>query len=162
MPGPPTYLYYSNTSKNILVIKTPWIHIVFILMFWNFLFFFEFVFKSQKCQAMVLAWENLQWGFCDVGCCLYFVVVRRLLFFFIHIFFSTSFLTLPWTIARFLHIFCTFSPAHRRVVHDTFIFNHSIIFLTRALWFWVGIFYLTILPNIFGTTCFYQSLPGSR
>ena len=55
--------------------------------------------------------------------------------------FSTSSLTLPWTIARFLHPFCTFSPAHRRVIRDTFIFNHSDIFLPRALRFWVGISY---------------------
>ena len=61
--------------------------------------------------------------------------------FFIHIFFSTSSLTLPWTIARFLDPFCTFSPAHRRVIRDTFIFNHSDIFLPRALRFWVGISY---------------------
>ena len=76
--------------------------------------------------------------------------------------FSTSSLTLPWTIARFLHPFCTFSPAHRRVIRDTFIFNHSVIFLPRALRFWVGIFYLELLPDIFGTTCFYQGFPGSR
>ena len=25
-----------------------------------------------------------------------------------------------------------------------------------------GVFYLTLLPNIFGTACFYQGLPGSR
>ena len=25
-----------------------------------------------------------------------------------------------------------------------------------------GVFYLTLLPNIFGTTCFYQGFPGSR
>ena len=64
--------------------------------------------------------------------------------------------------------FCTFSPAHHRVIHDTFIFNHSVIFLLRALQFWVGIFYpqaffyLTLLPNIFGTTCIYQGFPGSQ
>ena len=40
--------------------------------------------------------------------------------------------------------------------------------LPRALWFWVGIFYpqaffyLRLLPDIFGTTCFYQGLPGSQ
>ena len=79
-------------------------------------------------------------GFCDVD--LYFIVViLHLSMFFIHIFFSISFLTLPWTIARFLDPFCTFSPAHRRVICDTFIFNHSVIFLPRALQFWVGIFY---------------------
>ena len=29
-----------------------------------------------------------------------------------------SSLTLPWTIARFLDPFCTFSPVHRRVIRD--------------------------------------------
>ena len=42
-----------------------------------------------------------------------------LLLFFIHIFFSTSSLTLPWTIAHFY----TFSPAHRRVIRDSFSFQ---------------------------------------
>ena len=37
------------------------------------------------------------------------VVVVHLSMFFIHILFSTSSLTLPWTITRFLHPFCTFS-----------------------------------------------------
>ena len=72
---------------------------------------------------------------------LHFVVVHHLPFFFIHIFFSTSSLTLPWAIARFLDPFCTFSSPYRRVIRDTFIFNHSVIFLPRALRFWVGIFY---------------------
>ena len=82
--------------------------------------------------------------------------------------FSTSSLTLPWTIARFLHPFCTFSPAHRRVIRGTFIFYHSVIFLPQALRFWVdnflptGVFYLMLLPDIFGTTCFYQGFSGSR
>ena len=49
------------------------------------------------------------------------VVVLRLSMFFIHIYFSTSSLTLPWTIAGFLYPFCTFNPAHRRVICDTFI-----------------------------------------
>ena len=37
--------------------------------------------------------------------------------------------------------FYTFSPVHRRVIRDTFIFNHSVIFLPRTLRFWVGVFY---------------------
>ena len=37
--------------------------------------------------------------------------------------------------------FYTFSSAHCRVICNTFIFNHSVIFLPRALLFWVGIFY---------------------
>ena len=72
---------------------------------------------------------------------LHFVVVLHLLMFFIHICFSTSSLTLLWTIAGFLHPFHTFSPAHRRVICDTFMFNHFVIFLPGALQFWVGIFY---------------------
>ena len=62
-------------------------------------------------------------GFCDVGCHfifnlhfifdLHFVVVLHLSMFFIHICFSTSSLTLPWTIAEFLHPFYTFIPVHR-------------------------------------------------
>ena len=91
---------------------------------------------------MLLAWENLRRFLCDVD--LHFVVViLHLLMFFIHIFFSTSSVTLPWTIARFLDPFCAFSPTHRREIRDTFIFQpfHSIIFLQRALRFWVDIFH---------------------
>ena len=62
--------------------------------------------------------------------------------FFIHIFFLTSSLTLPWTIARFFDPFCTFSPVHHKVIRNTFIFfNHSVTFLPRALRFWAEIFY---------------------
>ena len=35
--------------------------------------------------------------------------------------FSTSCLTLPWTIAGFLHPFYSFRPAHYRVICNTFI-----------------------------------------
>ena len=95
--------------------------------------------KVKNSQRWYLL-QRTSGGFCDVD--LHFVVViLHLLMFFIHIFFSTSSLTLPWTIARFLDPFCTFSPAHRRVIRDTFFFNHSVIFLSRVLRFWVGIFY---------------------
>ena len=43
--------------------------------------------------------------------------------------FSTSSLTLLWTITMFLHPFYTFSSAHCSVIRNTFIFNHSRIFL---------------------------------
>ena len=97
---------------------------------------------------------------------LHFVVVLHLLMFFIHICFWTSSLTLLWTIAGFLHPFHTFSPAHRRVICDTFIFNHSLIFLPQLLRTWVGVFY----PQVFFTwrsftdilTCVYQAFPGSQ
>ena len=38
LPGPPIYLYYLNNSKNIFIVKTPWIYIIFMLMFWNVFF----------------------------------------------------------------------------------------------------------------------------
>ena len=107
-------------------------------------------------------------GFCDVGYHLHFLVALHLSFFFILILFSTSSLTLPWTIARFLDPFWTSSPAHCRVIHNTFIFNHSVIFLPRVAtvlsghFLPTGIFYLTLLPDIFGTNCFYEGFPGSR
>ena len=61
--------------------------------------------------------------------------------------------------------FYTFSPAHRRVIRDTFICS-TIPFLPRALRPWVGIFY----PQAFFTlrsftdilTCVYQGFSGSR
>ena len=97
---------------------------------------------------------------------LHFVVVFHLSFLFIHIFFLTSSLTLSCTIAWFLYPFYTFSPAHRRVICNTFIFNNSVIFLPQALRFWEGVFY----PQVFFTlrsftdilTCVYQGLPGSQ
>ena len=69
--------------------------------------------------------------------------------------FSTSSLTLPWTIAGFLHPFYTFSPAHRRVIRDTFI---SCFFTASATEFWEafftsGIFYLALLTDILTQFC---------
>ena len=75
--------------------------------------------------------------------------------FFIHIFFSTSSLTLPWTMAGFLHPFYNFGLAHCRVIRETFIFNHSVIFLLQALralsghFLPRGVFYLTLLQRHF-------------
>ena len=103
---------------------------------------------------MVLAWENLRrflWCWSSFCCCCYSSFAN-----FIHIFFSTSSLTLPWTIARFLDPFCTFSPAHRRVIRDTFIFRPFHYLLTASAmvlsghFLPTGVFYLTLLPDIFG------------
>ena len=33
LPGPPNYTYYSTAVKNIFIVKTSGIHIIFILMF---------------------------------------------------------------------------------------------------------------------------------
>ena len=108
-------------------------------MFWGKNSFRVYNQKSKTPSDGTCLGESLG-GFCDVGCHLHFVPVLHLSFFFIHIFFSTSSLALLLTIVRFLHPFCIFSPAHCRVICDTFIFNHSVIFLPRALRFWVGIF----------------------
>ena len=78
-----------------------------------------------------------------------------LLLFFIHIFFPTSSLTLPWTIAGFLHPFYTFSPAHRRVIRDTFIFQPFRYLLAASAttlsghFLPTGVFYLTLLHRHF-------------
>ena len=110
---------------------------------------------------MVLAWV-LSGGFCDVD--LYFVVVAvlHLPFFFIRIFFLTSSLTLPWTIARFLDPFCTFSPAHRRVVRDTFIFQPFRYLLTASATVWVGIFYPQAFFALRSFPTFWHNLLLSR
>ena len=59
--------------------------------------------------------------------------------------------------------FYTFSPAHRRVIRDTFIFS-AIPFLPRALQLWVGIFYPQALFTLRSfadiLTCVYQGFPG--
>ena len=118
--------------------------------------------KVKNSQWWYFVWENLRGGFCcsSFHFCifilflylhfifdLHFVVVLHWSFFLIHIFFSQSSLTYPLTIARFSHSFYIFSPAHCRVICDTFIFNHFVIFLPRALRFWVSIFY----PQVFFT-----------
>ena len=94
-------------------------------------------------------------GFCDVD--LHFVVVvvviLHLLIFFIHIFFSTSSLTLSWTIARFLKLILNFQPSPEWFTTLSF-FNHSVIFLPWALRFWVGIFY----PQTFFTLCSFTNI----
>ena len=45
LPAPLIYLCYSNSSKNIFIVKTPWNHIIFILMFWN-VFFKETIYSE--------------------------------------------------------------------------------------------------------------------
>ena len=109
--------------------------------------------KVENCQRWYLLGRT-SGGFCDVDI--------HLSFFFIHIFFLTSSLTLPWTIARILDPFCTFSPAHRRSIRDTFILNHSVIFLPRALQFWVDTFYPRAFFTLRSFPTFWQNLFLSR
>ena len=101
-------------------------------------------------DGALFVWENLLGGVCFhfdvhfISFCCHFCFWSsfccHLLTFFIHVYFATSSLTLPWTITGFLNAFYTFSPAHHRVICNTFIFNHSGIFLPLALRFWVDAF----------------------
>ena len=105
---------------------------------------------------MVLAWEYLQEVFVTL------VFISFLILFFI---LFPGYFTMP----EALHP--SFSGPWRPppalsstpTTFDCFFLFH----LPQALRFWVGIFlftgvfYLKLLPNIFGTTCFYQGLPGS-
>ena len=87
--------------------------------------------------------------------------------FFIHIFFTTLSLLLPWTITRFLDPFCTFSSAHRRVIPDTFIFRPFHYLLTASATVLSGhflptdVFYLTLLPNILAQPAFIKVSLGA-
>ena len=109
--------------------------------------------KVKNCHRWYL-FGRTSGGFCEVDI--------HLSFFFIHIFFLTSFLTLPWTIVRILDPFCAFSPAHCRVIRDTFILNHSVIFLPRALQFWAHAFYPRAFFTFSSFPIFWHNLFLSR
>ena len=99
-------------------------------------------------------------GFCVVDLQFVVVVVVHLSFSFICIFFLTSCLTLPWTSARFLDPFFTFSPAHRKFIRDTFIFQPFRYLITASAtvlsgyFLPIGVFYFTLLPDILAQPAF--------
>ena len=105
-------------------------------------------------------------GFCDVDL-LFIVVILHLSIFLIHISYSTSSLTLPWTIARFLGPFCTFSLDHCRVIRNIFIFQSFRYLLTAGAtvlsghFLPTGVFYLTLLPNILTQPAFIKASLGA-
>ena len=103
-----------------------------------------------KLPAMVLAWENLQ----EVFVMLFVLaVVLPHWRFFIHCI-STSSLTLPWAIAGFLHPFYSFSPAHCRVIRDTFILNFLAFHFYRECYgFEQGFFYPQALFTLQSFVC---------
>ena len=87
-------------------------------------------------------------SFCCCCCCCSFVDVLHS-----HFIFNI----IPHSSVDYHQVFTPvlyFLPAHCRVIRDTFIFNHSVIFLLRALRFWVGIFY----PKTFFTLHSFQIL----
>ena len=81
----------------------------------RFLFFILLMFFIQFCSSFCCCCSSFHF-------CFSFALVVVVLCF------STSSLSLLLTIARFLHPFYIFSPAHCRVICGTFIFNLSGIF----------------------------------
>ena len=77
--------------------------------------------------------------------------------------FSTSSLTLPWTITGFLQPFYTLSPAHLRVIHKHFHISTILIASYHENYdFEWAFFALRSFTGIFYSTCIYQDFPGSR
>ena len=132
--------------------------------------------RSQKLPAMVLCLGEppvrYLWYCCSSFCCcilifdlhfadvLHFVVVL-LIAFRRH---PSPFRGLsPGFLHPILYFQSSPSQSDSRHFH---LFNHSVLAAgTTALsghFLPTGVFYLTLLPKIFGTTCFYQGLPGSQ
>ena len=68
---------------------------------------------------------------------------------------------------RFLHPIFYFQPSpSQSELRHFHLFNDSVLAASATAlsghFSPTGDFYLTLLPNIFGTTCFYQGLPGSQ
>ena len=116
---------------------------------------------------MVRSWENLRrflWCWSSF-CCSYSSFVSVL-----HSHFLSDIIPHPSVDYRqFLDPFCTFSPAHRRVIRDTFILWPFHYLLTasgtvlRGHFLPKSVFYLTLLPDIFGTfPTFWHNLLLSR
>ena len=134
--------------------------------------------KVKKSQRWYFAWENRRGGFCDANLHFifdpHFVVVLHLSMFFICqcSSFTFSFRRHPspfrglWP-GFYTHFIISVYLAHCRVIRETFIFNHSVIFLPRALralsghFLPTGVFYLTLLQRHFNMYL-YQGFSGSR
>ena len=106
-------------------------------------------------------------GFCDVSCHFIFVSSFCCCSSFVNVLHSHFlFSIIPHPSVDYRRgcytPFYTFSPAHCRMIHDTFIFNHSVIFLPRALRFWVGIFYPQAFFTLSSFPTFWNNLLLSR
>ena len=114
---------------------------------------------------MVLAWENLQWGFCDVGCCSSFIAVFVML---LVVYFYVSGLLFhatgtPHWLLRHMKVSASSElyPGYFRLPY------FSVTFLSRALRFWVGIFYpqafffLRSFPTFFPQPAFIKTSLGA-
>ena len=93
-------------------------------------------------------------GFCDVGC--YFIVV-------LHFTFDLDFVAVLHFVSRLLYHVTGTPPWRLRPGKIAFSFSSTASAIVLSGHFLpTGVFYLTLLSNIYGTTCFYQGLPGGR
>ena len=81
--------------------------------------------------------------------------------------FSTSFLSLPWTITSVFkpHFILSAQPIAEWFATLSFVQPFCSCHERSGLewaFFTHMLFYLALLSDIFGTTCFYQGIPGSR
>ena len=109
---------------------------------------------------MVLAWENVR----RFLCCFYSSFVDVLHSHFL-------FNIIPHPSMDYCQVFrpiLYFQPSASQSDSQHFIFQPFCYLLTASAtvlsghFLPTGVFYLTLLPDIFGTTCFYQGLPGSQ
>ena len=132
-----------------------------------------FYLEDKNSQRCYFAWENLKWGFCDVGCSLFIHFCSSfcccssfLLLLFIHCV-SMSFLTLPWTIRRVFPPTFYFQPSpsqsdSRHFLNLSEIFFHSFTASATVLseyFLPTGLIYLALLHWHF--TCAYQGFLGA-
>ena len=122
---------------------------------------------SQWCY---FAWENLQWGFCDVGCSYSFNLL--LFFIFVVALHSLLFNVIPHPsvdYCRVLTLILYFQPSPSQSDSRHLYFNLSEIFfhsftasatVLSGYFLPTSVFYLTFLHRHF--TCTYQGFPGSR
>ena len=119
---------------------------------------------STKLPAMVLAWENFQEVFVMLVVVVVFLPHWR---FFISLLFDI----IPHPSVDYRRVFTPilyFQPSPSQSDSRHFHFQPFRYLLTASAtvlsghFLPTGVFYLTLLPDIFGTTCFYQGLPGSQ
>ena len=91
-------------------------------------------------------------GFCGVGC--HFIVV-------LHFTFDLDFVAVLHFVSRLLYHVTGTPPWRLRPGKIAFSFSSTASATVLSGHFLpTGVFYLTLLSKIYGTTCFYQGLPG--
>ena len=134
-------------------------------------FCYNFVIKSQKVknfQRSYFAWENLRWSFCFCVVVVHFWCVSL----FVYVFHFVVVSLFDFQAALLCHRHSALASQTREGLHQLWALPRLLLiasfFLSTASatvlsWHFlpIGIFYLTLLLDIFGTTYFYQGFPGS-